>query len=66
LDKIRIKLRYILDKNTWTGLFIEKDVIKFSSQKTRDGWYSDNLLATEQRTNGHCHLTEKDFIVVWS
>jgi len=44
----------------------EKDVIKFSSQKTRDGWYSDNLLATEQRTNGHCHLTEKDFIVVWS
>ena len=43
-----------------------KEVIKFSSQKTRDGWYSDNLLATEQRTYGHCNLTEKDFIVVWS
>merc|ERR1719510_417135 len=29
----------------------EKDVIKFSSQKSKDGWYSDNnLLSSEHRT----------------
>merc|ERR1712203_1292192 len=44
----------------------EKEVIKFSSQKTKDGWYADNLLATEKRILGQCNITEKDFIVVWS
>jgi len=43
----------------------EKEVMKFSSPKTRDGWYSDNLLETEQRNTRKCSVTEKDFIVVW-
>merc|ERR1712141_635049 len=44
----------------------EKEVIKFSSQKTKDGWYRDNLIATEKRIFGQCNITEKDFVVVWS
>ena len=43
----------------------EKEVMKFSSPTTRDGWYADNLLATEQRKIGQYSVTEKDFIVVW-
>jgi len=43
----------------------EKEIIKFSSQKTKDGWYSDNLLATEHRILGQCNVTKNDFIVVW-
>jgi len=44
----------------------EKEVIKFSCPKTKDGWYADNMLATEKRVLGQCNISEKDFIVVWS
>ena len=43
-----------------------KDVIKFSTQKTKDGWYSDNLLVNDKRIYDCFDLTEKDFIIVWS
>jgi hypothetical protein len=44
----------------------EKEVIKFSCQKNKDGWYSNNLMVTEKKMAGECGITEKDFIVVWS
>ena len=44
----------------------EKDVIKFSCQKTKDGWYSDNLMVTEKKMACQCGNTDKYFVVVWS
>ena len=45
----------------------EKDIIKFSSQKSKDGWYSDNLLtSSEQRTLGSYGIRNQDFVVIWS
>ena len=44
----------------------EKEVIKFSCQKTKDGWYSDNLMVTEKKMACQRGITDKDFVVVWS
>ena len=45
----------------------EKDIIKFSSQKSKDGWYSDNLLSSsEHRILGPYGITQQDFVVIWS
>ena len=46
----------------------EKDIIKFSSQKSKDGWYSDNnlLSSSEHRILGPYGITQQDFVVIWS
>ena len=44
-----------------------KDIIKFSSQKSKDGWYSDNLLSSsEHRTFRPYGITQQDFVVICS
>jgi len=44
----------------------EKEFVKFSCPKTRDGWYADNLLASEKKVLSQCNIKKEDFVVVWS
>jgi len=44
----------------------EKEFVKFSCPKTRDGWYADNLLASEKKVLSECNIREEDFVVIWS